>query len=366
MRIGVPKEIKADERRVALTPAVVQALVAQGHEVFVEHDAGVGSGYSNEQYESIGARILAVDEVWGRAELIVKVKEPLQEEYGYFRNGLSIFTYLHLAAVPQLATELCKSGVRAISYETVQTSDGRLPLLAPMSEVAGRLAVQVAARFLESPQGGRGMLMGGVPGVAPASVVIVGAGVVGSQAMQIAIGMGAQVTVFDKNLDRLRMIDSIYHGRVQTRYPHPLMLSETLARADALIGAVLVPGARAPKVVSTEMVQGMRAGTVIVDVAIDQGGSVETIDRVTSHRAPTYEKYGVLHYAVPNIPGAVPRTSTQALVNSTFHYIEKMANEGVENALRNDPSLKRGLNIWDGAVVHQAVAEAVGLPYQVF
>jgi alanine dehydrogenase len=367
MHIGVPKEIKSDERRVALTPAVVQALTAAGHQIRMEQLAGAGSGYSDADYVAAGAVMCSTAEhVWSDSELVVKVKEPLPEEYPFFRKGLTVFTYLHLAAVPDLAKALCAAGVRAIAYETVQTADGRLPLLAPMSEVAGRMAAQIVARSLEAPMGGRGVLMGGVPGVAPARIVIVGAGVVGSQAMQIAVGMGAEVTVFDRNVDRLRSIDAIYQGRVRTRYPHPAELAVQLEKTDGLIGAVLVPGARAPRVVSEAMVRAMPQGAVIVDVAIDQGGSVETIDRVTTHRQPTYERHGVLHYAVPNIPGAVPRTSTDALVNATFPFLERMAQRGIEAAVRNDQALARGVNCWDGQVVHAAVAEAVGLPYHAF
>ncbi len=366
MHVGVPKEIKADERRVALIPSVVSALTSRGHLVRVEYGAGVGSGFADDEFKCAGALMCDADDVWNASELIVKVKEPLAAEVHYFRKGLALFTFLHLAAVPELAKALCDSGVTGIAYETVQMNDGRLPLLAPMSEVAGRMSIQIAAHLLESPNGGRGQLMGGVPGVPAANVVIVGAGVVGTQAMQIALGMGANVTIFDRNVDRLRSIDVMERGRVQTRYPHPADVMEVTSHADVLIGAVLIPGAKAPKVITIQMVEKMKPGSVIVDVAIDQGGSVETMDRVTSHRYPTFEKFGVLHYAVPNIPGAVPRTATMALVNATFPFLERMVGMGVVEALRTDSALRLGLNTYDGAIAHAAVAEALGMPYVAF
>lgn len=363
LRIGVPAEIKADEQRVGLTPAGVMALTGAGHEVLVETRAGAGSGISDEEYMAAGARIVSSpEEVYGEADLVVKVKEPLPPEYSLLRPGQVLFTYLHLAADRNLTQALLARGVVAVAYETVEAPDGSLPLLAPMSEVAGRMSVQIGARLLEKRAGGRGVLLGGVPGVPPAQVVIVGGGVVGTNAVKIARGMWASVTVFDVNPARLRYLDDLFHGTVTTRMSNPYDLAAAVREADLLVGAVLVPGAKAPKVVSEEMVASMRPGSVIVDVAIDQGGCVATVDRTTTHSEPTFVKYGVVHYSVPNIPGAVPRTSTFALTNSTLPYVICLANLGWREATRSDPGFAKGLNVVDGAVVHPAVAAAVEVP----
>lgn len=363
MRIGVPTEIKADENRVALTPAGVLALSGDGHNVRVEAGAGVGSGFSDEQYREAGASVVADPEaVWSEADLVMKVKEPLAEEYRFFRPGLAIFTYLHLAAEPRLTRALQAAEVIAIAYETVQ-KDRSLPLLTPMSEVAGRMATQIGAQFLEKPHGGRGILLGGVPGVVPGAAVILGGGIVGRNAARIALGLGARVTVLDIDAERLRALDDQFGGRVATLMSNAYHVADAVREADLLIGAVLIPGARAPHLVTEAMVKTMPAGSVIVDVAIDQGGSIATIDRVTTHSDPTYVKYGVVHYAVANMPGAVPRTSTLALTNVTLPYARRIASLGPEEAMRRDPALARGLNLYRGRVTFLAVAEAHGLPY---
>ena len=362
MRIGVPREIKADENRVGLTPAGVMALTREGHVVLVETQAGAGCGISDEEYVAAGARIVSSpEEVYGEADLIVKVKEPLPPEYPLLRPGQVLFTYLHLAADRKLTEVLMERGVVAIAYETVEGPDGSLPLLAPMSEVAGRMSVQIGARLLEKRSGGRGVLLGGVPGVPPAQVVIVGGGVVGTNAAKIARGMGASVCVFDVNAARLRYLDDLFHGTVTTRMCNPYDLAAAVREADLLIGAVLVPGAKAPRVVSEEMVAAMKPGSVIVDVAIDQGGCVATVDRTTTHSEPTFVKYGVVHYSVPNIPGAVPRTSTFALTNVTLPYVLRLAGQGWREALRRDPGLARGANVVEGRVTHPGVAAAFGM-----
>lgn len=364
MRIGVVREIKAYENRVAMTPAGVAAMVKAGHEVCVERGAGKGSGFDDAEYKAAGAAILASnEEVWATSDMIMKVKEPLPPEYGLFREGQIIFTYLHLAPEPELTREMLNRRVVAIAYETVQLADRSLPLLTPMSEVAGRMSVQIGAHFLEKAHGGRGVLLGGVPGVAPGNVVIVGGGTVGTNAAKMATGLGANVTVIDISADRLRYLDDVFGGRVQTLVSSEWAIAEAVAKADLVIGAVLIPGARAPKLVTADMVKQMQPGSVIVDVAIDQGGSVETIDRTTTHMDPTYERYGVVHYAVPNIPGAVPRTSTYALTNATMPYALKIANLGWKEALRADPALARGANVIEGHITYAAVAEAHGLPY---
>jgi alanine dehydrogenase len=364
VRVGVLKEIKAYENRVAMTPAGVSAMVKAGHQVFVEKDAGKGSGFEDAEYVAAGATILPTNtEVWATCDMVMKVKEPLPPEYELFREGQIIFTYLHLAPEPELTRKLVEKKVVAIAYETVQLADRSLPLLTPMSEVAGRMAVQIGAHFLEKAHGGRGVLLGGVPGVAPGDVVIIGGGVVGTNAAKIAVGMGAHVTVVDISADRLRYLDDIFQGRIDTRISNEYVIAAAVAKADLVIGAVLIPGARAPKLVTTEMVQSMKPGSVIVDVAIDQGGSIETIDRVTTHMDPTYERFGVIHYAVANMPGAVPRTSTYALTNVTLPYALQLANKGWVKALKENPALAKGANVVNGHVTYQAVAEAHGLEY---
>lgn len=362
--IGLPREIKQDENRVALVPAGVAALARDGHRVLVQKSAGLGSGFSDEQYANAGAVLLdQAEEVWEASDMIMKVKEPLAEEFRFFRPNLLLFTYLHLAAAPDLTRALLDSGVAAVAYETVQKADGSLPLLTPMSEVAGRMASQIGAQFLERPYGGRGVLLGGVPGVLAGRVVVIGGGIVGTNAAQIALGLGAHVTIVDINVDRLRQLDDLFHGQVRTLMSNEYNIAEVVSAADLLVGAVLIPGTRAPRLVTEAMVQTMPAGSVVVDVAIDQGGSIETIDRVTTHSNPTYERYGVIHYAVANMPGAVPRTSTQALTNVTLPYARYLARHGVKDAVRHDPVLAGGLNIFEGKVTFAAVAEAHALPY---
>lgn len=363
MRIGVPREIKSNENRVALTPAGAHALVQAGHSVVVERSAGEGSGFPDASYREAGAEI-ADDpaRVW-EADMVLKVKEPLPSEYRFFRPGLVLFTYLHLAADEGLTRALLDRGVTAIAYETVQLADGSLPLLTPMSEVAGRMAPQVGARLLEKVYGGRGVLLGGVPGVPPGDVVIIGGGTVGRNAARIALGLGARVTVLDIRPSVLRWFDDTYRGQITTLMSNEYNVAQAVRRADLLIGAVLIPGARAPRLVTEEMVRSMKPGSVIIDVAVDQGGSIATIDRVTTHDDPTYERYGVVHYAVANMPGAVPRTSTLALTNTTLPYILDLARAGVENAIRRDPALAKGVNTHAGHLTHRAVAEAHGLPY---
>lgn len=364
MLVGVVKEIKAYENRVALTPACVAALVKAGHQVLVETEAGKGSGFEDADYAAAGATIAANErEVFDASEMIMKVKEPLPPEYDLFREGQILFTYLHLAPEPELTRMLLAKKVIALAYETVQLPDRSLPLLTPMSEVAGRMAVQIGAHFLERAYGGRGILLGGVPGVPKANVVIIGGGTVGTNAAKIALGLGANVTVLDISADRLRYLDDIFQGRVQTVISKEYAIAEAVARADLLIGCVLIPGARAPTLVSTEMVKQMAPGSVIVDVAIDQGGSIETIDRVTTHMDPVYERHGVIHYSVANMPGAVPRTSTYALTNVTLPYVLQIANKGWRQALRENPALAKGANVVLGQVTYQAVAQAHGLPY---
>ncbi|MBD2846832.1 alanine dehydrogenase [Paenibacillus sp. IB182496] len=365
MRIGIPTEVKSGEYRVALTPAGVSVLKGAGHEVLVQAGAGAGSGFEDEEYAAEGAALAAdASEVWQRAELIMKVKEPLPEEFGYFRPGLLLFTYLHLAAAPELARALKAREVTAIAYETIQLPGGGLPLLTPMSEVAGRMAVQVGSRFLEARHGGRGILLGGVPGVPPAEVIIIGGGIVGTNAARIALGMGASVVILERSADRMRYLDEVWSGRIGTLMSNPYNIAQAVRKADLLIGAVLIPGARAPRLVTDEMVQTMKKGAVIVDVAVDQGGTIATIDRVTTHEQPVYERHGVIHYAVANMPGAVPRTSTYALTNVTLPYALEIASKGLERAIEGNPSLKLGVNTHCGRVTHRQVAEAVGLPFE--
>lgn len=364
MLIGVPREIKDKEYRVALTPAGAEQLVRDGHQVMVEQNAGTGSGFQNQEYEQAGAVIVEhAEDVWKQAEMIMKVKEPIDSEFAYFRKDLILFTYLHLAAARALTEALIKSEMTAIAYETIQLANGSLPLLTPMSEVAGRMSVQVGAQFLERFYGGRGILLGGVPGVPPADVIIIGGGIVGTNAAKMALGLGANVVIVERSAERMRYLDDVFGGRIRTLMSNTFNIAYAVQKADLLIGAVLIPGAKAPKLVTEEMVKTMKPGAVIVDVAVDQGGSIETIDRASTHSDPTYLKYGVVHYAVANIPGAVPRTSTLALTNSTLPYAMKIANLGVEQAVKQTPELRPGVNCYRGHVTHSAVAEAVGMSY---
>src|SRR4051812_20894267 len=362
VRVGVAKEIKPDEYRVALTPAGARELVQGGHEVLVEAGAGDGSSFADAQYEAVGAQIVSVEDVWGESELLLKVKEPIEPEYARLREGLVLFTYLHIAADEPLTRALAVSGITGVAYETVETQDRRLPLLAPMSEIAGRLAAQAGAYFLEKPLGGRGLLLGGVPGVAPGRVLVLGGGVVGYNAALIAIGLGAQVTILDKSIDRMRYLDEILSGRVSTVMSSTLQIESMIGDADLIIGAVLVPGARAPKLVTRDMLGGMKNGSVIVDVAIDQGGCVETA-HATTHSDPVYEVDGVLHYCVANMPGGVPVTSTKALTNATLPYVEAIAEHGLEEAIRRDKALALGVNVLEGKITYEPVAEAHDLDY---
>ena len=362
MRIGVAKEIKSHEYRVALTPAGARELVQMGHAVLVETTAGEGSAIPDSDYERAGARVVSVDDVWAESELLLKVKEPVASEYPRLRKGLVLFTYLHIAADEPLTRALVESGITAIAYETVETDDHRLPLLAPMSEIAGRLAAQAGAYFLEKPLGGRGLLLGGVPGVAPGRVLVIGGGIVGYNAAIIAIGLGAQVTVLERSIDRMRHLDEILSGRVSTVMSSTLQIESSIADADVVIGAVLVPGARAPKLVTRDMLGVMKKGAVIVDVAIDQGGCVETA-RPTTHDDPVYSVDGITHYCVANMPGGVPITSTKGLTNATLPYVEEIAQLGVVRAVLHDRSLARGVNVLEGKLTYEAVAEAHGLEY---
>lgn len=364
MVIGVPKEIKNNENRVGLTPGGAHALAAAGHRVLVEKSAGEGSGFADAQYAEAGAEILADKKaLFDAADIIVKVKEPLESEYGLFRPGQTLYTYLHLAPNAPLTQALLRGRVTGIAYETVQLPNGGLPLLAPMSEVAGRMSVQVGATLLQKYHGGMGVLLGGVPGVAPAEVVIIGGGTVGANAAKMAAGLGARVTILDINKTRLMYLDDIFAGRVSTIFCNEYNTAQAVKTADLLIGAVLVAGASAPKTVSEAMVKSMKKGSVIVDVAIDQGGSIATIDRVTTHDNPSYEKFGVIHYSVANMPGAVPRTSTFALEAATLPYLLAIANKGVKRALLDDPALLLGLNTCGGKMTCRPVAECQGLEY---
>jgi len=362
MRIGVAREIKQREYRVALTPAGALELVQRGHEVTVERDAGVGSGFTNEAYTTVGATIASVDDVWSSAELLLKVKEPIAEEYPRLREDLALFTYLHIAADAPLTHALVASGITGIAYETVETPNRHLPLLAPMSEVAGRLAPQMGAWSLEKAHGGRGILLGGVPGVPPGKVVILGGGVVGLNSAIIALGMQADVWVLDKSVERMRDLEIALDGRVTLAMSNRLQIEEILADADMVIGAVLVPGAVAPKLVTREMLALMRPGAVLVDVAIDQGGCFET-SHATTHDDPVFEVDGIIHYCVANMPGAVPVTSTKALTNVTLPYVEAIANKGVARAIVEDAALAKGVNVVGGKITYEAVAQAHGLPY---
>src|SRR5580698_9885864 len=362
MIIGVPKEVKDHETRVGLVPSGVIALREAGHEVLVETHAGEGSSITDREYMQAGAAILeSAAEVWKRAELVVKVKEPQTAEYEYFRPGLILFTFLHLAPLPELTDRLISSKVNGVAYETILESDYTLPLLTPMSEVAGRMAVQVGAQYLERPNGGRGILLGGVPGVAPANVAILGGGIVGINSAKVAVGMGAHVTIIDRNLNRLRELDDIFNGGVVTLASNAWIIAETLKQADLVIGGVLIPGASAPKLVRREMIRNMKRGSVAVDVAIDQGGCFET-SHPTTHTDPVYFVDNVLHYCVSNMPAAVPHTSTFALTNATFPYLLELANKGVQRACRDHPGLCAGVNTWRGQVTHRGVAESQNRP----
>jgi alanine dehydrogenase len=362
MIIGVPKEIKTNENRIALVPAGCELLVANGHRVSVERGAGAGSGFSDEQYLTAGATILeTAEEVWATAELIMKVKEPIAVEWPRMRRGQVIYTYFHFAAAEDLTRAVIESGAIAIAYETVQLPNGELPLLTPMSEVAGRMAVQEGAKYLEKVHGGRGVLLGGVPGVAPAKVVIIGGGVVGINAAKMAAGLGANVTILDISLERLRYLDDVLPANVKTIYSNRFNILEAIERADLVVGAVLLPGAKAPHLVTRADLKRMQPGAVIVDVAVDQGGCVETI-HATTHENPTYFVDGILHYGVANMPGGVPRTSTLALTNATLPYGVRLAKKGWSTACREDRSLALGLNVVEGKVVYPGVAEAFGLP----
>jgi alanine dehydrogenase len=358
MIIGVPREIKDNEARVGITPAGVRALTEAGHHVLVETQAGAQSGFPDEEYQNHGAEMVGdAGYVWGKSEMVVKVKEPIESEYVYFREGLVLFTYLHLAPLRLLTDKLLESKMIGIAYETVRDRRGTLPLLTPMSEVAGRMSVQVGATYLEKERGGRGILLGGVPGVPPASVTILGGGIVGTNAARIALGFGAKTTLIDMNLNRLRELEDIFGGRLYTLASNSYNVALATREADLVIGGVLIPGATAPKLVTREMVSRMKPGAVIVDVAIDQGGCVETA-RPTSHSNPSYKVDGVVHYCVTNMPGAVPHTSTLALTNSTFPYVLRLAQLGAREALRQDAGLAEGLNTWLGTLTYKGVAES--------
>ncbi|QPC47222.1 alanine dehydrogenase [Mangrovibacillus cuniculi] len=362
MRIGVPTEIKNNENRVAMTPAGVVNLVRSGHEVYIESGAGLGSGFTDETYVAAGAKIVdTAQEAWSM-DMVMKVKEPLKSEYEYFREGLILFTYLHLAAEPELTKALIEKKVIGIAYETVQVGNA-LPLLTPMSEVAGRMSTQIGAQFLEKIHGGKGILLGGVPGVQRGKVTIIGGGVAGTNAAKMAVGLGADVTILDLSPDRLRQLDDLFGKDVTTLMSNPLNIEQAVKQSDLVIGAVLIPGAKAPKLVTEDLIKQMTPGSVVVDIAIDQGGIFATTDKITTHDDPTYVKHGVVHYAVANMPGAVPRTSTIALTNVTVPYAVQIASKGYVEALRSNAALLKGLNTINGYVTYQAVAEAHDLSY---
>ena len=366
MVIGVPKEIKDHENRVGCVPSMVTALRERGHEILVEQGAGLGSSITDQEYVEAGAAILTTAaEVWQRSDLVVKVKEPQPSEYGFFRPGLILFTYLHLAPLPELTDALVKERVTAVAYETIREADSSLPLLTPMSEVAGRMAVQVGAQYLEQPNGGRGILLGGIPGVAPANVVVVGGGIVGHNAAKMACGLGANVTIIDRNLNRLRELDDIYSNSIRTLASNTYTIRDNVAHADLVIGAVLIPGAAAPKLVRREMIARMRPGSVVVDVAIDQGGCFET-SHPTTHTDPIYYIDGVLHYCVSNMPAAVPHTSTLGLTNATVPYLLLLADKGLERACQQSPALREGVNTYNGSITYRAVAESQGKQWRDF
>ena len=360
MVIGVPKEIKDHETRVGCVPSMITALREHGHEVLVETQAGVGSSIPDEEYAEAGAIIVEpAHELWSKSDLVVKVKEPQPSEYPFFRPGLILFTYLHLAPLPELTEALLKSRVNAVAYETIRERDNSLPLLTPMSEVAGRMSVQVGAQYLERPNGGRGILLGGIPGVAPANVVVIGGGIVGHNAAKIACGLGANVTIIDRNLNRLRELDDIYSNGIRTLASNTYTVRDAIRQADLVIGAVLIPGAAAPKLVRRDMISTMKQGSVIVDVAIDQGGCVETA-HATTHTNPVYYVDGVLHYCVSNMPAAVPHTSTFGLTNATVPYVLALANKGLEGACEESAAIREGVNIYQGEITYPAVAESQG------
>ncbi|MCL1791351.1 MAG: alanine dehydrogenase [Peptococcaceae bacterium] len=365
MIIGIPKEIKAFENRVAILPSGVRSFVEAGHTVLIQNNAGLGSGFPNEEYIEAGCRIINTpEEIYAAAELIYKVKEPLAPEYPLLREGQIIFTYLHLAPDPEQTQALLKAKIIGIAYETVQTKTGALPLLAPMSEIAGRMSVQVGAYLLQKSNQGSGILLGGVPGVAPGHVAILGGGNVGINAAQMAVGLGARVTILDISVERLAHIHNVLSSRVVTLVSNRYTLEKTVEDADLVVGAVLIPGAKAPKLVTKDMIKTMRPGSVLVDVSIDQGGSFETMDRLTNHENPYFVKHGMVHYSVPNMPGAVPRTSTFALSNVTLPYALDIANKGAERAMAEDPSLMKGLNVYKGKLTNQAVAQAQDLDWE--
>ncbi len=364
MIIGIPKEIKIQENRVSLTPAGADALIRAGHTVLVEKGAGIGSGFSDELYSQLGAKVIEdAASIWERSDMILKVKEPLPSEYKYFREDLIIFTFLHLANEPELTKSLAESKTIALAYETVQLPSGVLPILTPMSEIAGRMAVQQGSIYLEKIHGGKGKLIDGVPGVPPAHIVVVGGGIVGTSAIRRAVGLGARVTVLDINIDRLRYLSEVFMSKVETLYSNNYNIIQTVRTADLVIGAVLIPGAKTTKIITEDMVKAMEPGSVIVDVTIDQGGCIETIKRPTTHENPVFVKHGVIHYAVANIPSVVPQTSTLALTNITLPYVLQIANMGWKDALIANPVLAKSANIVDGKVTYKAVADAFDMEY---
>lgn len=364
MKIGIPREVKNNENRVGLPPNGVSALVDNGHEVYVESDAGIGSQFTDDDYKNVGATIVdSADKAWD-VEMVIKVKEPQSEEYKYLTEDLILFTYLHLANEPELAKALTTGKVTGIAYETVQLADNSLPLLTPMSEIAGRMSPQIGAQFLQSFYGGKGMLLGGVPGVKRGRVTIIGGGVSGTEAAKIAIGLRADVTILDLDPKRLKQLSEMFGNDVQTLMSNKINIANSVRESDLVIGAVLIPGAATPKLVTEEMIESMQAGGVVIDIAIDQGGLFETTDRITTHDAPTYTKHGILHYAVANIPGAVPRTSTLALSNVTLPYVLALAKKGVKQACQDNPALAKGVNTAKGYITYKAVAEALDLEYK--
>ena len=360
MKIGIPKEIKNNENRVSLTPSGVQALIAHGHEVVVEKGAGAGSHFFDDDYQAVGAKMVDSAKAAWDSDMVIKVKEPQPQEFDYFYEGMTLFTYLHLAAEPNLTQALLDKKVTGIAYETVQLENRSLPLLTPMSEVAGRMSTQIGAQFLQKFYGGKGILLGGVPGVLKAKVTIIGGGVAGTEAAKIAVGMGAEVTILDLSPNRLKELAELFGNNAQTLMSTPVNIAKSVQASDLVIGAVLIPGASAPKLVTTEMIASMHNGGVVIDIAIDQGGCFETTDHITTHDNPTYTKHGIIHYAVANMPGAVPRTSTIALSNATLSYAKRLANQGYRQASLTDSALMKGINTLQGHVTHQAVANALG------